>query len=285
VVPTRPFPFCVSLFVILPFFLFLQLTWRSFICSVVVVTALSFFIRFVPLLHNKWFLLVPFYSLFLCFLYPPVVSFFFFLISHVIQHTHKRSGRRARNIAGAEALAVARRPEVALRENNPAAAGIRWFFPLFLKLTWRSFICSVVVATPISFFIRFVTLLHDEELLHIPLYSVFLCFWSSIFFFLCYIVAANIALLYLLVNALSFSVRFVPLLHPVRRPPPTRRQVVLTCSLCLFSSFPVSFFKSLHGGPSFALSLFGLHTILTLPILHGVWHTQGGSGGGSYTAH
>jgi len=40
-------------------------------------------------------------------------------------NTHKRAGRRARTIAGAEALAVARRPEVASREKNPAAAGIR----------------------------------------------------------------------------------------------------------------------------------------------------------------
>jgi len=45
-------------------------------------------------------------------------------------NTHKRTGRRARNIAGAEALAVARRLEVASREKNPAAAGIRRFFPL-----------------------------------------------------------------------------------------------------------------------------------------------------------
>jgi len=51
-------------------------------------------------------------------------------LSHVIQHTHKRAERRARNIAGAEALAVARRPEVASREKDPAAAGIRRFFPL-----------------------------------------------------------------------------------------------------------------------------------------------------------
>jgi len=58
--------------------------------------------------------------------------FFCFLISHVI-HTHKRAERRARNIAGAEALAVARRPEVASREKNPAAAGIRRFFPLSKK--------------------------------------------------------------------------------------------------------------------------------------------------------
>jgi len=57
-------------------------------------------------------------------------SFFFFSNSHVIQHIHNRAGRIARNIAGAEALAVARRPEVASREKNPAAAGIRRFFPL-----------------------------------------------------------------------------------------------------------------------------------------------------------
>ena len=42
----------------------------------------------------------------------------------------KRAEHRARNIAGAEALAVARRPEVASREKNPAAAGMRRFFPL-----------------------------------------------------------------------------------------------------------------------------------------------------------
>jgi len=48
-------------------------------------------------------------------------------------HTHKRAERRARNIAGAEALAVARRPEVASREKNPAAAGIRRFFPFSKK--------------------------------------------------------------------------------------------------------------------------------------------------------
>ena len=29
---------------------------------------------------------------------------------------------------------------------------------------------------------------------------------------------------------------------------------------------------------------FGLYTILQLPILYGVWHTQGGSGGESYIA-
>jgi len=45
-------------------------------------------------------------------------------------HVHKSAERRARNIAGAEALAVARRPEVASREKNPAAADIRRFFPL-----------------------------------------------------------------------------------------------------------------------------------------------------------
>jgi len=43
---------------------------------------------------------------------------------------HKRRERRARNIAGAEALAVARRPEEASREKNPAAAGIERFFSL-----------------------------------------------------------------------------------------------------------------------------------------------------------
>jgi len=48
-------------------------------------------------------------------------------------HTHKRAERRARNIAGAEALAVARRPEVASREKKPAAAGIRRFFSLSKK--------------------------------------------------------------------------------------------------------------------------------------------------------
>ena len=36
--------------------------------------------------------------------------------------TTKRREPRARNIAGAEALAVARRPEEASRERNPAAA-------------------------------------------------------------------------------------------------------------------------------------------------------------------
>jgi len=39
---------------------------------------------------------------------------FFYLSCHT--HVHKRAERRARNIAGAEALAVARRPEVASRE-------------------------------------------------------------------------------------------------------------------------------------------------------------------------
>jgi len=45
--------------------------------------------------------------------------------------------RRARNIAGAEALAVARRPEEASREKKTAAAGIERFFSL-------SFYCSGV---------------------------------------------------------------------------------------------------------------------------------------------
>jgi len=53
-----------------------------------------------------------------------ILSFFFTLfISHVI-HTHTRAERRARNIAGAEALAVARRPEVASREKKPAAIAV-----------------------------------------------------------------------------------------------------------------------------------------------------------------
>jgi len=60
------------------------------------------------------------------------LNFFFFYLSwHT--HVHKSAERRARNIAGAEALAVARRPEVASREKNPAAAGIRRFFPLSKK--------------------------------------------------------------------------------------------------------------------------------------------------------
>ena len=66
-------------------------------------------------------------------------------ISHVIHtkgmslspythiHKRKRAERRAINIAGAEALAVARRPEVASRGGNPAAAGMRRFFPLSKK--------------------------------------------------------------------------------------------------------------------------------------------------------
>ena len=48
-------------------------------------------------------------------------------------HAHKRAERRARNIVGAEALAVARRPEVASREKKTAAAGIRRLFPLSKK--------------------------------------------------------------------------------------------------------------------------------------------------------
>jgi len=54
------------------------------------------------------------------------VFFFYYLSCHT--HTHKRAERRARNIAGAEALAVARRPEVASREKKTAAAGIRSSF-------------------------------------------------------------------------------------------------------------------------------------------------------------
>jgi len=53
----------------------------------------------------------------------PTDCLFFLFISHVIQlKHHKRREPRARNIAGAEALAVARRPEEASRERNPAAA-------------------------------------------------------------------------------------------------------------------------------------------------------------------
>jgi len=43
---------------------------------------------------------------------------------------HKGIERRARNSAGAEALAVARRPEEASRETKSAAAGIERFFSL-----------------------------------------------------------------------------------------------------------------------------------------------------------
>ena len=60
--------------------------------------------------------------------YKRYIYIFVYLSCHT--HTHKRAERGARNIAGAEALAVARRPEVASREKNPAAAGIRRFFPL-----------------------------------------------------------------------------------------------------------------------------------------------------------
>jgi len=60
-------------------------------------------------------------------------------------HAHKRAERRARNIAGAEALAVARRPEVASREKNPAAAGIRRFFPLSKKSKQKISALVVVV--------------------------------------------------------------------------------------------------------------------------------------------
>jgi len=59
-----------------------------------------------------------------------VFFFFSFFISHVIQLYHKRREPGARNIAGAEALAVARRPEEASRERTPAAAGIERFFSL-----------------------------------------------------------------------------------------------------------------------------------------------------------
>jgi len=61
------------------------------------------------------------------------VFFFFFFYLSCHTPTRKRAERRARNIAGAEALAVARRPEVASREKNPVAAGIGRFFPLSKK--------------------------------------------------------------------------------------------------------------------------------------------------------
>jgi len=57
------------------------------------------------------------------------VAFFFFFFNLSWHTTHTtRAERRARNSAGAEALAVARRPEEASREKNPAAAGIERFF-------------------------------------------------------------------------------------------------------------------------------------------------------------
>jgi len=60
-----------------------------------------------------------------------MLNFLLLLISHVIQLKHHiRRELRARNIAGAEALARARRPEEASRERNPAAAGIERFFSL-----------------------------------------------------------------------------------------------------------------------------------------------------------
>jgi len=62
----------------------------------------------------------------------PFFVFFVYLSCHT--HAHKRAERRTRNIAGAEALAVARRPEIASREKNPADAGIRRFFPLRNKV-------------------------------------------------------------------------------------------------------------------------------------------------------
>jgi len=51
-------------------------------------------------------------------------------------HTYtkeKEQSAEREHIAGAEALAVARRPEVASRGKNPAAAGMRRFFPLSKK--------------------------------------------------------------------------------------------------------------------------------------------------------
>ena len=66
-------------------------------------------------------------------------------------HVHKSAERRARNIAGAEALAVARRPEVASREKNPAAAGIRRgsFLPLSKKSKEKISALVVVVVVVI----------------------------------------------------------------------------------------------------------------------------------------
>jgi len=60
-------------------------------------------------------------------MYSLLQPFFFFFYLSCHTPAHKRAERKARNIAGAEALAVARRPEVASREKNPAAAGIRRF--------------------------------------------------------------------------------------------------------------------------------------------------------------
>jgi len=55
-------------------------------------------------------------------------TIFIFFISHIIQLTLQEQSAEPRNSAGAEALAVARRPEEASREKNPAAAGIERLF-------------------------------------------------------------------------------------------------------------------------------------------------------------
>jgi len=97
---------------------------------------------------------------------PLPVSRFFFFLSHVM-HTHKRAERRARNIAGAEAPAVARRPEVASREKNLAAAGIRRFFFVFGRKT-----CEVCGQFG-----------HTRELCSVCLLLRFVsfCFWCILF--------------------------------------------------------------------------------------------------------
>jgi len=85
------------------------------------------------------------------FSFARIACFLFFFV-HLSCHTHvhKRAERRARNIAGAEALVVARRPEVASREKNPAAAGIRRVFPLSKK-TKEKISALVVVVVVVVF--------------------------------------------------------------------------------------------------------------------------------------
>jgi len=61
---------------------------------------------------------------------PVDILFLFLFISHVIQLTPQQQSAEPRNSAGAEALAVARRPKEASREKNPATAGIERFFSL-----------------------------------------------------------------------------------------------------------------------------------------------------------
>jgi len=55
---------------------------------------------------------------------------FFYFFSHIIQLTPQQQSAESGNSAGAEALAVARRPEEASREKDLAAAGIERFFSL-----------------------------------------------------------------------------------------------------------------------------------------------------------